>query len=121
MEKRRKDSGCGGPKSGPARKPRPRAAARSTATPPRVTVQAYRPEFESDFMEFVYKGDRVEILYLQPEILRGKTILTYRHSECVFFSDVPEARALHDGCAWNLDELTAWAWEVSSERKLMES
>lgn len=88
----------------------------SAYEPPRITLQAARTDLGSEYMQFIYKRDRVEILYMKSRFARGKLFLTYSDSECLFFTAYPEVQQLYNGMGWNLEELAAWAHLVSEDR-----
>lgn len=111
-----KDCRCKDPKKTPARNFfRPGGA----VNPPRITVQSARPDLGTEYATFIYKPDRLEILYMKGGLVQSQVMLTYRDSECVFFADCPDARQVYNGMGWNLKELSAWSHLVSEDREFL--
>lgn len=69
-----------------------------------IVVKSLPSDNGSDYVMFTIRPDRLEISYLS----KAHDRLTVVHSECLRYRDYPEARAVHDGSAWNLVELMNW-------------
>jgi hypothetical protein len=95
--------------------PSPDKAARTRINPllPTITIQCHRPDLHTHYTRFVVKKHGVALIQgnFTPT---GQFQFSIDHAEFLPFQSYPEAKLLHDGYAWNLIELQAWARHVQS-------
>lgn len=69
-----------------------------------LIVLCNRPDLGTKYAYFSVGPDSLTITYVL--VSNGLTIV--RRAESLPFADYPEARLVHDGSAWNINELKCW-------------
>lgn len=69
-----------------------------------ILVQCRRKDLGTNYAYFSVGGSALKIVYLN--VKHGQVLP--HHSESVSYAKYPEARLIHDGAAWNVDELKCW-------------
>lgn len=69
-----------------------------------ILVQCRRKDLGTNYAYFSVGPSALKIIYLN--VQHGQVFP--RHTENVPYSKYPEARLIHDGSAWNVDELKCW-------------
>lgn len=85
-----------------------------------LIVRCKRADIGTDHVKFLYKEDRVEIY--PGNTVEGKYfIISFGHSETLYFDACEEAALMHDGVGWNLDELQAWIADLEIQGQFGEN